>query len=103
MYTSKSSRRCGPRYVRGCVVHAPSRGHIELFQDAFLSIDISTGRIVSFHPKILPSDMELLSKSPSSDILVLPNTQFLMPGFVDTHVHAPQFPFMGTATDVPLM
>ncbi|KUF89617.1 DNA-directed RNA polymerase [Phytophthora nicotianae] len=26
-----------------------------------------------------------------------------MPGFVDTHVHAPQFQFMGTATDVPLM
>ncbi|KAK1937922.1 Guanine deaminase [Phytophthora citrophthora] len=97
------TKRCGPRYVRGCVVHAPSRGHIELFEDAFLSIDLSTGRIVSFHPKILSSDTEILSKSPSSDILVLPNSQFLMPGFVDTHVHAPQFPFMGTATDVPLM
>ena len=29
--------------------------------------------------------------------------QFLVPGFVDCHIHAPQFSFAGTATDVPLM
>ncbi|KAF4029980.1 Amidohydrolase family [Phytophthora infestans] len=91
------------RYVRGCVVHAPLRGCIELFEDAFLSIDLSTGRITAFHAEIEPTDLDLLSKAPSSEILHLPEGQFLMPGFVDTHVHAPQFPFMGTATDVPLM
>jgi guanine deaminase len=30
-------------------------------------------------------------------------TQFLVPGLVDTHIHAPQFSYAGTATDVPLM
>ncbi|KAG7377914.1 hypothetical protein PHYPSEUDO_010853 [Phytophthora pseudosyringae] len=93
----------GPRYVRGCVAHAPSRGSIELLEDAFLSIDPSTGRIDAFHPEIQPSDLLLLSNARSSDVLHLPNGQFLVPGFVDTHVHAPQFPYMGTATDVPLM
>lgn len=29
--------------------------------------------------------------------------QFLIPGLVDCHIHAPQFSFTGTATDVPLM
>ncbi|KAG6962436.1 hypothetical protein JG688_00008599 [Phytophthora aleatoria] len=91
------------RYVRGCVVHAPSRGIIELFEDAFMSIDPLTGRIASFHAQIEPADLDLLSKAPSSEFLHLSKSQFLMPGFVDTHVHAPQFQFMGTATDVPLM
>ncbi|KAL4167184.1 hypothetical protein KRP22_012670 [Phytophthora ramorum] len=93
----------GPRYVRGCVVHAPSRGSIELFEDAFLSIDPESGRIATFHAVTDASDLLLLSKCPASDFLHLPSHQFLLPGFVDTHIHAPQFPFMGTATDVPLM
>jgi guanine deaminase len=25
------------------------------------------------------------------------------PGMIDTHVHAPQYQFTGTATDLPLM
>ncbi|POM63186.1 Guanine deaminase, partial [Phytophthora palmivora] len=91
------------QYVRGGVVHAPSRGSIEVFEDAFVAIDPSTGRIDVFHAQIEPADVELVSKCPSSVYLHLAKGQFLMPGFVDTHVHAPQFPFMGTATDVPLM
>lgn len=30
-------------------------------------------------------------------------TQFLVPGLVDAHIHAPQFAYAGTATDVPLL
>jgi guanine deaminase len=30
-------------------------------------------------------------------------TQFLLPGFIDTHLHAPQYSYAGTATDTPLM
>ena len=29
--------------------------------------------------------------------------EFLSPGFIDLHIHAPQFAFSGTATDRPLM
>ena len=29
--------------------------------------------------------------------------QFLMPGFVDTHIHAPQYVFTGTGYDLPLL
>lgn len=29
--------------------------------------------------------------------------QFLMPGLVDTHIHAPQYIFTGTGYDVPLL
>lgn len=30
-------------------------------------------------------------------------SQFLVPGFVDTHTHAPQFPNNGLALDLPLL
>lgn len=33
----------------------------------------------------------------------LPAGQVLLPGFVDVHVHAPQYSYTGTATDLPLM
>lgn len=32
-----------------------------------------------------------------------PGRQFLIPGFVDTHIHAPQYVFTGTGYDVPLL
>ncbi|EGZ07750.1 hypothetical protein PHYSODRAFT_340799 [Phytophthora sojae] len=91
------------QYVRGCVVHAPQRGSVELFEDAFLSIDRESGRITCFHSQTQAEDLLLLSSCAPSDVLQLSPRQFLMPGFVDTHVHAPQFVFMGTATDEPLM
>uniref|UniRef100_A0A7S2WD95 Guanine deaminase n=1 Tax=Mucochytrium quahogii TaxID=96639 RepID=A0A7S2WD95_9STRA len=33
----------------------------------------------------------------------LTETQILIPGFIDTHLHAPQYSYTGTATDLPLM
>lgn len=37
------------------------------------------------------------------NFMKLSDTEFLCPGFIDLHIHAPQFPFTGTATDRPLM
>jgi len=39
----------------------------------------------------------------SIKIVRLKKGQILVPGFIDTHVHAPQYSFTGTATDKPLM
>lgn len=33
----------------------------------------------------------------------LSENQFLMPGFIDTHIHAPQVPNIGLGLDKPLM
>lgn len=30
-------------------------------------------------------------------------SEFLMPGLVDTHIHAPQYSFTGTRVDLPLL
>lgn len=40
---------------------------------------------------------------PSVKVTRLKKGQVLVPGFVDVHVHAPQYSFTGTATDKPLL
>lgn len=70
-----------------------------------------TGEIVRVVENVPESDVEHRVKafglesclSPAGTILKLSDTQFVMPGFVDTHIHAPQFTYTGTATDRPLM
>jgi guanine deaminase len=37
-----------------------------------------------------------------ADIRELPTAQLLLPGFIDTHCHAPQYAFTGLGTDLPL-
>ncbi|KAM3570564.1 hypothetical protein VYU27_007374 [Nannochloropsis oceanica] len=36
-------------------------------------------------------------------VIHLPLHHFLLPGLIDTHIHAPQFSYTGTATHLPLM
>jgi cytosine/adenosine deaminase-related metal-dependent hydrolase len=36
-------------------------------------------------------------------VITMEGAQFCVPGMIDTHVHAPQYQFTGTATDLPLM
>ncbi|KAJ3088904.1 hypothetical protein HK102_007669, partial [Quaeritorhiza haematococci] len=38
-----------------------------------------------------------------SQVQTLKPRQFLLPGFVDTHIHAPQYVYTGTGYDLPLM
>lgn len=86
-------------HVRGTVVHAPSRGGLDLFSDAMVTFDRVSGRIVGFEPAANSSHDQL----PLTSVTRLTSHQMLLPGFIDTHVHAPQFAFAGTATDTPLM
>ena len=37
------------------------------------------------------------------ELITLDGTKFLMPGMVDTHVHASQYPYSGTGYDLPLL
>lgn len=35
--------------------------------------------------------------------MLFPPSEFFMPGLVDTHIHAPQYCFVGTRLDLPLL
>lgn len=80
-----------PAY-RASLFHAPERGRIEHIPDALVDVD-EAGTILSVAP------LETPIPEGATD---LRGRGVLLPGFVDLHIHAPQFPQLGTALDVPL-
>lgn len=80
------------RSIRGSFVHAPVRGEVEVIEDAVISVGddgtiTSIGRATDGVPE---------------GTIELPAGQLVLPGFVDLHIHAPQYPQLGMALDVPL-
>ncbi|MEX0280385.1 MAG: guanine deaminase [Arenibacterium sp.] len=72
------------------LIHSPERGYVERIEDALVSFS-NTG------------DIERIVPGGSAEGAVdLRDKGVLLPGFVDLHIHAPQFPQLGSALDVPL-
>jgi len=72
--------------------HAPSRGVVERISDALVTVD-DAGTILSAAP---------CPDTAPPDATDLRGRGVLLPGFVDLHVHAPQYPQLGMALDLPL-
>jgi guanine deaminase len=73
--------------VRGTFIHAPTRGALEVLDDAVIAVG-ANGAIESMG-------------TGDADV-ILPGGTFVLPGFVDLHIHAPQYAQLGQALDVPL-
>lgn len=86
------------RAVRGDFVHAPKPGEVEILRDAIITID-TTGTISDI---ALPESAAHAALATRPDLVLIPDGQFVIPGFVDLHIHAPQYPQLGEALDVPL-
>lgn len=98
----------------GPVIHAPGFGQLELWQMAAIGVDSVCGEI-----RFLESyETAESSDSPSqwADNLInewaarksitvnrLRKHQFLIPGLIDTHTHAPQYLNLGLGLDLPLL
>ncbi|KAI8044794.1 guanine deaminase [Drosophila gunungcola] len=86
----------------GTIVHTKSFSEFESFESGFLAVD-DKGKIIG-----VGHDYQAwLSSSPlqAKDLaeIRLSEHQFLMPGFVDCHIHAPQFAQVGLGLDMPLL
>ncbi len=82
--------------------HAPVPGEIDVLDDILISIG-TNGEILSVTRPEDPGYAEEKSRlSQAGDLVMLAEGQYLLPGFVDCHVHAPQYPHLGAALDVPL-
>ncbi|KFG85968.1 hypothetical protein MANI_011337 [Metarhizium anisopliae] len=77
----------------GVVIHATSLSSLAILENALLIVT-PTGRIASLEANIpidqVPSKLASLNYA-SCPITYLARGQFLMPGFIDTHHHAPQW------------
>jgi guanine deaminase len=90
---------CGAHAVLGTGIHTPTRGEIELLRDALFVVG-DDGKIIDVHRDNTRARAETFHED--GQLTVLAPHQILLPGMVDLHVHAPQFPQIGRALDVPL-
>ncbi|RLQ88528.1 guanine deaminase [Notoacmeibacter ruber] len=88
--------------LRATGFHAPVCGEIDHFDDSLIRIG-ADGMIEAVLRSGDDAYEETLRSARQSESLVdLPDDAILLPGFVDLHIHAPQYPQLGNALDVPL-
>ena len=75
--------------VRATVMQTPQRGELQILQNVVIDVDAS-GMITSIGHRDGPITYDLDERS------------VLLPGLIDTHLHAPQWPQLGTGLDLPL-
>ena len=86
----------------GDLIHTPAVGVVEILEDALIAVDES-GQIATVTTPGRPDYTELEQVATRAGKLEqLSPQEYLLPGLVDTHVHAPQWPQLGKALDRPL-
>jgi guanine deaminase len=86
--------------VQGTLIHSLSLHELEIVEDGLLCVERSEGRAVI--RLLVRSERELPVAWASVPRTKLRPGSFLVPGFVDTHTHAPQYAFTGTGR-IPLL
>src|SRR5580658_7446159 len=90
------------RAFLGNALHTPTRGGIESLPGVLIEVDDS-GVIQAIHGKDTPRAAGVAARHQAAGSLVtLGRSEYLLPGLVDLHVHAPQWPQLGLALDLPL-
>ena len=82
--------------VRANAFHTPERGRLEVLTDTL--IEVSGDGVIE---RVGPANPDRLADV-ADRLVELPAGRYLLPGLVDLHVHAPQWPQLGKALDVPL-
>ena len=85
--------------VYGTLIHAPVFGNIEIIENALVDVD-EDGSISAVESVV--NDARIDSARADGTLVELRDGQFLLPGLIDLHVHAPQWPQLGKALDLPL-
>ncbi len=92
----------GPCAFVGCALHAPTRGQIDMLENVVLSTD-GDGAIDGMHSAASVDGAAIVARHRAAGTLrEMRRGQYLLPGFIDLHVHAPQWPQLGLALDQPL-
>lgn len=92
--------------VLGTAVDAPKLGVVRGLENdgapAMIVVSKISGAIVSIQREGAEGAAALL-EADGMEVIKLGKREFLLPGFVDCHVHCSQWPYMGTGIDKPLM
>jgi len=93
---------CIDRAFLGTALHTPVRGELEVLREALIVVG-SDGAIKAIHRHGTPlAEQEAQRFAAAGELVTLGSDQFLLPGLVHLHIHAPQWPQLGKALDLPL-
>jgi guanine deaminase len=82
--------------------HAPQRGRLEILENCLIRVG-GDGRIFDVVRRYRADHATILRSADDDGTLVaLADSQYLLPGMVDLHIHAPQWAQLGKALDAPL-
>ncbi|XP_049907635.1 guanine deaminase [Epinephelus moara] len=87
---------------RGTFIHSTQQTALQILEDELLGVDID-GKIAFIGRG---TELDRLSQTfgfSPSEVTQLQQHEFFMPGLVDTHIHASQYSYAGTALDMPLL
>ena len=85
-----------PFCLHATLIHSTSSSHIKCLRNILLVVD-ADGKITHLLPNIPPSPDSIKNTLPNHPpVTILPWPRyFLVPSFIDTHVHAPQYAMRG--------
>ena len=90
------------RAFLGTFLHAPERGRLECLDTALIVV-AADGTITAVHRRESPgAHAEAARLAAAGSLITLGPQHYVLPGMVDLHVHAPQWPQLGKALDLPL-
>jgi guanine deaminase len=90
------------RAFLGTVLHTPVCGQLEVLPEALIVVG-DDGVIKAIHRReTAEAEGEARRFATRGELTTLGSDQYLLPGMVDLHVHAPQWPQLGKALDLPL-
>lgn len=84
----------------GTLVHSTGNVFMQVRQAA---VGVQGAKITFVEDTAKLKDLQEKYNIPESSIVHLTTSQFLMPGLIDTHIHASQFPNNGLNLDLPLL
>jgi guanine deaminase len=99
------SREVGSRCFHGTLIHSLGANDLAIVENALLIFD-GEGLIKLVRPCVSRAETEQVLKEfdiPSDQVRYLGRTEFLIPGFVDTHNHAPQWAQRGLGQSMHIL
>ena len=96
------SPRCFDFVIHGNLVHTPKWGQLEIIPNVY--VGIKKGVIVFIENESeFEHNRDKYGVTPNDIHEYYDNHKFIVPGFIDLHVHSAQYAYAGTGTDIPLM
>ncbi|WP_424309895.1 guanine deaminase [Carnobacterium sp.] len=90
------------KVIKGTGFSSISAQEIEILEQYLYCIDKNGMIIKRLNPSDSQYNQTLQEAKETNKLIALEEGQYLLPGFIDLHIHAPQWGQSGTALDIPL-